>query len=118
VSEIQINTRMVEEKFITLPWEDRKTTEVRKTDLGNNCTRYDVVAYEVIDSGIVDSPLDLVYRLSEQDVWDSQFGSAFIGLSVKQGWAIEQAGLGVRETRGGHHRTEKLLKSMKEMGLL
>lgn len=87
-------------KFITLPW----------NKLANGYDKLGGRAEigDVLESGIVDIPLNKIYRLAEQDRWDSQFGGAFIDLDTKEGWALEQAGLAERETRGGHHRTDLL----------
>lgn len=99
----EVKVRMIPEQYVTLPWKKLSNT-------------YDVLAGRakrkglVLDSGTVDIPMSLLYQLAEQDVWDSQFGSAFIELDTKQGWAVEQAGFGVQETRGGHHRTDKLIE--------
>lgn len=61
---------------------------------------------ELLAEGTVFVPLELIERLNEQGHWDSQFGSPFIDLSPRQGWALEQAGFAVQETRGGYHRTD------------
>lgn len=53
-------------------------------------------------------------QLAEQDVWDSQFGQVLL-LGPCEGLALEQAELAVRETKGGYHRSEKLLELLKTL---
>jgi hypothetical protein len=50
--------------------------------------------------------------LAEQGVWDSQFGQVLL-LGPCEGLALEQAELAVLETKGGYHRSEKLLDLLK-----
>ncbi|GAB2734400.1 hypothetical protein [Nocardioides pakistanensis] len=61
--------------------------------------------------------LDTLYALAEQDVFESQFGSALL-LGRFEGIALEAAGLAVRETRGGYHRSKRLEQVMADLGLL
>lgn len=87
---------------VELPWRKLATGYDHMSD------RTVVPGVTVLDEGVVFVPLSKLETLEEQGAWDSQFGSAFIDLNTHQGWACEQAGLAVRETRGGHHRGEKL----------
>ena len=96
-------TRTIEEKGIELPWERRANPWEAHPAMGS--------------SGIVFIPVSTLEELAEQDVWDSQFGSAFL-LGYHEGLALEQAGLAVRETKGGYHRSEKLLKLLRERGVI
>lgn len=63
----------------------------------------------IVESGEVFIELNTLYELSEQDTWDSQFGSALL-LGIHEGLALVEAGLAVQETRGGFHRTERLME--------
>lgn len=98
---IPIVTKAVEVRGVILPWE-RKTR-----------AWIEVPPDTVIESGEVFIPLCTLTQLAEQDVYDSQFGTPFL-LGLHEGLALEAAGLAVRETRGGYHRTELLLKFLKE----
>jgi hypothetical protein len=103
---IKVTSRTVVEKGVLLPWERWSYPAVFKD--GKNLTPDRPHPPVLLDSGSVFVPLDTLYELSEQDVFDSQFGSAFL-LHGDVGPALEQAGLAAQETRGGYHRTEKLL---------
>ena len=112
---IEIRTRTIEEKGIVLPWE---RTERYGCDLlyPTGHAREGEVMYPdrkptgtVIETGEVFVPLQTLYDLADQDVWDSQFGSAFL-LSNQEGLALVGHGLAEQETKGGYHRTQKLLE--------
>jgi hypothetical protein len=49
-------------------------------------------------------PYDILEDLSEQDVYDSQFGPAYITPDRDQRRVLVAHGLAVEETRGGLHR--------------
>lgn len=101
-------TRTVVQRGIELPWEriERYGPTVirgilRFTDRPPKGT--------VLESGTVFIPASTLYELAEQDVYDSQFGKVLL-LGTHEGYALEQAGLAVEETKGGYHRTDKLLE--------
>lgn len=62
---------------------------------------------EVIERGTVFVTVSTLEQVSEQGAWDSQVGGALL-LDEPEGLALEQAGLAVRETRGGYHGTDAL----------
>ena len=99
---------------ITLPWKRVELRGPQKLANGITIGEDRPPKGTVIDSGSVFIALDLLYELNEQDVWDSQFGSAFL-LGPHEGLALVAAGLAVQETRGGYHRTEKLTKVIKKL---
>lgn len=105
-------TRTVEQRGIELPWQRVErygpytTAEGKTVDKPPKGT--------VLEEGTVFIPLSTLEELSEQDVWDSQFGSAFL-LDYHEGLALKAVGLAAEETRGGFHRTEKLLEFLKEV---
>lgn len=103
---IEIITKTVEVRGIMLPW--ARWTPAAVYRKGKNLTPDRPDPRKLLESGEVFVPLDTLYTLSEQDVWDSQFGSALL-LGVHEGLALEQAGLAVQETRGGYHRSEELV---------
>jgi hypothetical protein len=112
--EIKVQTRTVEEQGIELPWERWSYPAVFKD--GKNLTPDRPHPSVLEESGTVFIPMDDLYQLSEQDTWDSQFGSALL-FGSHEGLALEQAGLAVRETKGGYHRTDKLLAWLEAEGL-
>lgn len=59
-------------------------------------------------------PERTLWELAEQDTHDSQFGMPLL-LDYYEGFALEQAGLAVRETRGGFHRSATLLTFLDSM---
>lgn len=104
-------TRVI--KGIRLPWQRVERTGPIFRD-GENLTPDRSPKGTVLESGEVFIEMDTLYRLSEQDVWDSQFGSACL-LGYHEGMALVEAGLAVEETRGGFHRTERLLAFIKHV---
>jgi hypothetical protein len=110
----QVTTRTVEEKGIVLPWERWSYPAVFRD--GVNLTPERKHPSVIEDSGEVFVPMNTIYELAEQDRWDSQFGSAFL-LGPDEGLALEAAGLAERETKGGYHRTDKLLTWLEDEGL-
>lgn len=86
-------SRTVVQKGIELLWEQRKAYEPDKG--------------KVVRTGRVFITEETLWELSKQGQWDSQFGGSYL-LAMDQGLALEQAGLAVRETKGGYHSTEKL----------
>lgn len=105
--EFPLGTRVVEQKGITLPWERWSPRAVFRDGVNLTPERPDPPVLQ--DSGEVFVPLDTLYELAEQGIWDSQFGSAFL-LGAYEGLALEAAGLAERETKGGYHRTDKLVE--------
>lgn len=68
--------------------------------------------------GVVFINRDTLTQLGEQGRYDSQFGpSLFIGDTTAER-ALVAAGLAERETRGGIHRTQKLMELLEEWGWL
>lgn len=63
-------------------------------------------------------PQDDLIRLSEQGRYDSQFGPSFFIGDPTVERALITAGLAERETRGGIHRTQKLMELLEEWGWL
>lgn len=110
-----LTTRTIEVKGIVLPWEEveRYGSDLTYAD-GRQMYPERKPTGTVVASGEVFISLDTLYELSEQDVWDSQFGSAYL-LGHHEGLALEKAGLAVRETRGGYHRSETLLKFLESV---
>lgn len=101
----QIETRTIEQKGIVLPWKRVEPYGPRHIldDRPPKGT--------VLDSGEVFIPMGTLAELAEQDRMDSQFGSVFL-LGMREGLALEQAGLAEQETRGGYHRTDALMAFM------
>jgi hypothetical protein len=89
------------------------TTKVMTVD-GLELPYRDVNGYtgEVRSQGTVFVSFETLYELADQDMWDSQFGKVLL-LDYREGLALEAAGLAVRETKGGYHRS-KLLKMFLE----
>jgi hypothetical protein len=58
---------------------------------------------------------ELLTELGEQGQWDSQFGKVFLINDPAQAAAVEQAGLGTEETKGGYHRTDALLTLLQRL---
>lgn len=102
-------TRVI--KGIRLPWERVERYGPQLNRHTNTMTDHPPKG-TVLESGEVFIEMSTLYDLSEQDVWDSQFGSV-LTLGYHEGMALEQAGLAVEETRGGFHRTERLMKFLK-----
>lgn len=98
-------TRIV--RGIVLPWQRVERSGPIFRD-GENLTPDRPAKGTVLDSGEVFIELNTLYALSEQDRWDSQFGSALL-LGHGEGLALVAAGLAEEETRGGYHRTDLLL---------
>lgn len=67
------------------------------------------------ETGTVFVDASTLVELSEQDVYDSQFGSVLL-LDSREGLALEQAGLAVQETRGGYHGTDAVKALVKRLG--
>lgn len=61
---------------------------------------------------------DTLLELSEQGLWDSQFGKVLLLNDPREGAALEEAGLAVQETKGGYHRTDALLKLLQRLELM
>jgi hypothetical protein len=114
--EIKVQSRTVEEKGIVLPWVRYEPTGPIRLPNGEMAMTERLPKGSRIEHGEVFIPMSTIYELAEQDIWDSQFGSAFL-LDQHEGYALEQAGLAARETRGGFHRTDKLLAWLEEEGL-
>lgn len=113
---ITVVTRTVEVKGVELPWERIELfgCDVLR-DEGSSMFPDREPTGTVVESGTVFVPLDTLYDLSEQDVWGSTFGNAFL-LPHKEGLALVAAGLAVQENRGGFHRTDKLVEFLDELG--
>jgi len=60
-------------------------------------------------------PVSLLSRLSDQDVWDSEFGGAFIEADRDQERVLLAYGLAIKETRGGLHRAPSLADFMSRL---
>jgi hypothetical protein len=105
--EFVVEVRTIEQRGITLPWERWSPTPVFRD--GVNLTPDRPNPPERTDSGEVFVPVETLYELAEQDMWDSQFGKVLL-LGTYEGLALEAAGLAVRETRGGYHRTDALVE--------
>lgn len=91
LSTITIQSRQVTEVGIKLPYVQR----AYRTN-------------EVVESGTIFITIETLCELAHQATFDSYFGRALY-LRRCEGLALEQAGLAVHETRGGYHRTAKLL---------
>lgn len=92
---LETQTRTVTERGITLPW-TRETGGMLKPDGGREPKR--------TERGEVFVTLYTLEEVAEQGPWDSQGGDVLL-LDFPEGLALEQAGLAVRETRGGYHRS-------------
>jgi hypothetical protein len=112
MDKIEIKTRTVEERGIELPWERWSYPAVFKD--GVNLTPERPHPSVLEEFGTVFITMSDLYALSEQDIWDSQFGSALL-LGTHEGLALVAAGLAVLETKGGYHRTDKLLALIEEL---
>lgn len=99
-------TRTIEQKGIELPWQRIERYGPQEID-GRIFFEERPPKGTVIEEGTVFIPESVLYEVAEQGVWDSQFGNALL-LDTHMGYALEQAGLADRETRGGYHGTEKL----------
>lgn len=84
---------------IELPWQEIK--------------RYDPEKGTVLREGRVFVEMSTLYAVSEQGVWESQFGNVLL-LDYLEGLALEAAGLAEQETRGGYHTTELLTEFLRE----
>lgn len=104
-------TRTIEERGIELPWQRVERygpildTNGEAFYAGDNHPPKGTV----LESGTVFIPDSVLYGVAEQGDYDSlsPFGTALL-LGTHEGYALEQAGLAVQETRGGYHGTEKL----------
>lgn len=67
------------------------------------------------EEGTVFIDQETLLELSEQGQWDSQFGKVLLINDPRQEAALENAGLGVKETRGGFHRTDALLTLLQRL---
>jgi len=109
---INVTSRTVVEKGILLPWERWSIPPVFGKE-GDNLTPERPDPPVLLDSGTVFITMDMLYELSEQDRWDSQFGRVLL-LPPHEALALEAAGLAERETKGGYHRTDKLVAFIEE----
>lgn len=66
-------------------------------------------------SGTVFISNEQLVEVAERDQWAGAFGAMLVDLPPWAEHALEQAGLGVRETRGGVHGTDKLRELLKEL---
>ena len=113
-----VESRTVEEKGISLPWQRRERYGSEMVYPKGHAREGETIYPErqptgtVIESGWVFIPMKTLYELSEQELWNSQFGSAFL-LGYHEGLALEAAGLADQETKGGYHRTDALLAFLK-----
>jgi hypothetical protein len=94
---IEVSTEIVEIRGIRLPYRDARRDEKP-------------------EEGVVFVPLSLLHEIAEQGEWDSQFGSVLLIHDRHQELALEQAGLGVKETKGGFHRSPTLEPFMEKRG--
>lgn len=69
-------------------------------------------------SGTVFVSMDELVEVAEQDEWAGAFGNSLVLGEPWADLALAQAGLAVRETRGGVHGTKKLKKFLKKNGYL
>lgn len=108
-------TRTIEQRGIELPWQ--RVERYGPYEINDGSGRYtdNPPKGTVLDSGVVFIPLSTLEDLAEQDVYDSQFGRVLL-LDYHEGLALEAAGLAAKETKGGYHRTDKLLEFLKAMG--
>lgn len=90
--------RQITQRGITLPYRE----EIKRYDDEAG----QLMVKDVREGEVFVTASDL-YELSEQDTWDSQFGKVLL-LGHFEGIALEQAGLAIRETRGGYHRSDTL----------
>lgn len=101
-------TRTIEQKGIELPW--RRLEGYGPQEINGRTFFEDRPPKgTVLEGGTVFIPESTLYELAEQDVYDSQFGSPVL-LGTHEGLALVAAGLAVEETKGGYHRTDKLLR--------
>lgn len=109
--EITTQTRVIE--GIVLPWQRVERTGPQRLDNGIIIGEDRPPKGTVVESGEVFIDINTLYDLSEQDRWDSQFGSACL-LGPWEGLALVEAGLAEEETRGGFHRTDLLMEFIKD----
>lgn len=107
-----IVTKTVEVRGIVLPWKKiERYGPIYSPWIAN--PPYRPPKGTVLESGEVFIPLSTLEELAEQDTYDSQFGQVFL-LDYHEGLALEEAGLAAGETKGGYHRTDKLLAFLRE----
>ena len=101
MTEIQKVTKTVEVEGIELPyhWESAYPGSTFKPQ-----------------SGKVFIEADTLIEVSEQDQWAGAFGESLVIAPRWADLALEQAGLAVRETRGGVHGTPALKELLKKFG--
>lgn len=104
--EVTSETRII--RGIRLPWQGVEHSGPQTLPDGRVFGEDRPPKGTVVESGEVFIPLSTLEELAEQDVWDSQFGSSFL-LGYHEGLALEADGLAAQETRGGYHRTDRLV---------
>lgn len=60
----------------------------------------------------------LLAKLADYGDWDTQFGRTPLLLDPETGYALVDAGLAVKETRGGYHGTDELRAALEGWGWL
>lgn len=91
-------SRVITQRGIWLPYRDERRR------WNSDYTKLEV--YQVTEGTVFVTESDLE-ELSNQERWDSSFGSALL-LGHLEGIALEQAGLAIKETRGGYFRSDTL----------
>ena len=94
MTRVEIVTKTVEVQGLELPWVKRKLYAPNKN--------------QIIDSGMVFIPLDLLEEVANRTNDDYIYGIPPPSLTYPMQLALEQAKLAERETRGGYHGTDKL----------
>lgn len=102
-----------------LPWEEREpydkpahpdTCPQHHPEVhphpGGRCTCSPVVKGTLINRGTVFVSLSTLYEVCERTTDDYWSGATPPSIGFREGLALEQAGLAVREARGGYHGTE------------
>lgn len=102
-------TKTVEVKGIELRWERVERYGPNTMLIATAESQRRPPKGTVLESGTVFIPLSTLEEVAEQDVYDSAFGRVLL-LGYYEGLALEAAGLAARETKGGYHRTDKLME--------
>lgn len=107
MTEIKLTTRLIAQRGIELPWQRIERYGPNTMLIATPESKQRPPKGTVLEEGTVFIPYETLWKVAEQDVWDSQMGSPLL-LGYQEGLALEQAGLAVAETKGGYHGTDKL----------
>lgn len=99
-------TKYIPQRYITLHYQDIEPYGPYLRFDGSSTDR--PAKGTILDEGDVDIPEDLLYEIAARSVDDYLWGNPPPMISSKVEWALLQAGLAEKETRGGIHGNEAL----------